>query len=113
MRIGSLCVGAGAALVLVSGRVTAQERWELSCRNDNRGDWSNERFCDIREQSIRPGGGPIKVDAHPNGEVRIVGWDRDEIVLRSKVTAQARTDSRAEDIAREVQVKVHGLTISA
>jgi len=45
--------------------------------------------------------------------VRIVGWDRDEILLRSKITTQARTDSRAEDLAREVEIKVHGLEISA
>jgi len=113
MRIVSLCLAAGA-FVLVTAGASAQERWELSCRDHYRNDWGNgERFCDIREQTIRPGSGPIRVDAHPNGGVTIVGWDRDEIRLRSKITTQARTESRAEDIAREVEIKVRGLEISA
>ncbi len=106
---GLLIAGLGAALVTSTG--AAQERWNLTCRDRDRSDWG-ERFCDIREQTIRPGRGPIKINAHPNGGVTIVGWGKNEIVLRARVTAQARTEDRAADIARQVEIQVHGLEIS-
>jgi len=111
MRIRTFAV-AGLALLAQASVARGQARWDLTCRDRDRGDWG-ERFCDIREQRITPGSGPIRVTAHPNGGVTVVGWDRDEIVLRAKVTARARTDERAEAIGRDVRIQVRGTDISA
>jgi hypothetical protein len=103
-------IGLGTALAVSSA--AAQERWDLSCRDRDHSDWGRG-YCDIQEQTIRPGRGAIRVNAHPNGGVTVIGWDRDEIVLRSKITARARTEDRAEEIGREVRVRVRGTEIDA
>lgn len=112
LRIG-LPLAALTVLLAGPGTAAAQRHREadrMSCRNDHDGDWG-ERYCDIREQRVRPGG-TIKVDASPNGGVTVIGWDRNEIVVRTKITANARSESRARDIAAEVKVQIDGTTIS-
>jgi hypothetical protein len=114
MRTGGLVtIGLGLSLVaLVATTGAAQQRWSLNCRERDHSDWGYG-YCDIREQTIEPGRGTIRVNAHPNGGITVVGWDRDEIVLRAKVTARARSEERAEDLGKQVQIEVRGLEISA
>jgi hypothetical protein len=84
----------------------------FSCRDDDHGDRWGARFCTVEEQRIRPGG-TIRVNAGPNGGVSVVGWDRNEIEVRSKITARGRTDERAEDLGRAVRLVIEGTEISA
>ena len=109
LALGLLC------LVSVTSSALAQRargEWRMSCRDHEDDDWG-ETYCDIKEQTLRPGTGPIRVDAHPNGGVAVVGWDKNEILLCSKITAHARSEEDARALAGEVRIQVSGNTISA
>ncbi|MEO8450815.1 MAG: DUF4097 family beta strand repeat-containing protein [Gemmatimonadota bacterium] len=104
-----------AALSLHPETMTAQRYQEsdrMTCRDGDYHGGNGERYCDIREQRVRPGG-TIKVDASPNGGVTVIGWDRNEILVRTKITANARSEARAREIAEEVTVRIDGTSISA
>jgi len=75
----------------------------LDCRD--RDGWSDRRetYCTIVERTIRPGRS-LRINAHPNGGVTVVGWDRREVELRAKVQAYARSARDAEDLVRDVEI---------
>lgn len=93
---------AGAADV----RLATDDSW---CREGR--DWDRDgdrvRHCEVREATWRPDG-VIKADARPNGGVQAKGWDRDEVRLRVRVTATARTAEDARAIAQQVRVETDG-----
>lgn len=75
--------------------------------------WSDDdskRYCEVREILITDGRERIAVDAGKNGGIRVEGWNRDEIRLRVKVVANARTEAAAEELARAVTIET-GATI--
>ena len=99
--------------LVVGGSVPSamgQDRWGPSCRDDDDNGWG-ERFCTVEGRTLRAGG-VIRVDAHPNGGVTVVGWDRTEIGLKARVQARARDSERAEELARAVRLNVTGTEIS-
>ena len=102
-----------AALSLASGMALAQKKTESSmdCRN-----WGgNDRLqnhCEIKEQTV-PVGGAITVDAGKNGGVSVKGWDRSEILVRTRVQTAAPTQAEAEEIAKQIRVETGGLRIHA
>ena len=98
------------ALGLIAAAPLAAQR-NMSCREDSGDDWG-ERYCNIEERTIRVGG-TIRVNAHPNGGVTVIGWDRNEIELRAKISARARRSDRAEEIGTSVRLVIDGTDISA
>jgi hypothetical protein len=87
-----------------------QDRWGPTCRDDYDDRWG-ERHCSIETRTLRPGG-ILRINAHPNGGVTVVGWDRREIGLKARVQARARDADRAEEIARSIQLNISGTDIS-
>lgn len=80
----------------------------------DRGDWGRgERHCEVREERLAPFGGPLVVDARPNGGVRVEAWDQNEILVRAVVNAQAETEADAARIASEVRVEIGGGRVAA
>jgi len=75
----------------------------LDCRD--RDNWSSRRetYCTIVERTIRPARS-LRINAHPNGGVTVIGWDRREVELRAKVQAYARSVRDAEDLVRDVEI---------
>jgi hypothetical protein len=71
-----------------------------------------ETVCDERDFGWR-GGGPVSVDAGPNGGVTVVGWDRDSVDVMITVHARARTVEEARDLIAEVRVERSGGTLRA
>ena len=53
----------------------------------------------------------IRIDAHPNGGVTIVGTDGNQIQLKAMIQASGRTDERARDIGEAVRLVLEGTTI--
>jgi hypothetical protein len=83
---------------------------DLSCN-----DGGNDRrasFCEIRQDRIG-GANPLDVDATPNGGIHIRGWDRGDVLIRSKVVAQARTDADARRIVSGVRIDTSGGRVRA
>ncbi len=83
-----------------------KSKGSLECRDN----WHNDRLmshCEIREQTV-PAGGTLTVDARKNGGVSVKGWDRSEVLVRSKVQAAATTKSEAHDLAKQVRIETAG-----
>ena len=104
-----------AALLLFSaGTVGAQsrdaQRWLDDCRS---GRWNRDRdqYCDVREQTI-PARSKIRVDGHSNGGIEVIGSDRSDILIISRIQAQAGSSSEAKEIADQIKIEV-GDEISA
>ncbi|MGE0439295.1 MAG: DUF4097 domain-containing protein [Gemmatimonadales bacterium] len=108
MRIPVVLLAATVIPLLGAAPAAAQ----LSCRDTERSSRWGERFCTMETRTLRAGG-TIKVLASPNGGVTVIGWDRNEIELRAKITASARSDDRAEEIGRGVRIQTSGTEIEA
>lgn len=73
--------------------------------------WRSDRLashCEMREQTQSATGGVISVDAGKNGGVSVKGWDRNEILVRSRVQAYSTTQSEAEALAKQIIVQTGG-----
>jgi hypothetical protein len=79
------------------------------CRDNG---WDDDyRFCEVREQTMAAG--PLTVDAGRNGGIRVEGSDRNDIHIRAVVTAHARSEGDAKQLASGVQVVVGGGRVSS
>jgi hypothetical protein len=98
---------------LTAGVVSAQKRTEGSMRcDDGRQDNRLQNHCEINEQTLSPGG-KITVDGRENGGMSIKGWERNEILLRSRIQTRAPTQPEADQLAKEVRIESAGLNIHA
>ncbi len=102
-----------AAISLASSSDLAQKKaaGPMECGDS----WHYDRLqnhCEIREQAL-PVGGMITVDAGRNGGVSVKGWDKGEILVRSRVQTAAPTQGEADALAKEVRVDTAGLRIHA
>ena len=75
--------------------------------------WDDDyyRTCEVREESMAAQ--PLTVDAGRNGGIMVQGWDRNEILVRAIVSANARSEADAKQLASEVQVQVAGGKVSS
>src|SRR5262245_28640595 len=104
-----------AGAILLTGTASAQtpdqgRRDEDLCRDAG---WDDDsyRTCEVREESMAAQ--PLTVDAGRNGGIRVEGWDRNEILVRAIVTANARNEADAKQLASAVQIQVAGGKVSA
>lgn len=104
--VAAISLGFGWAAA-PSMTVRPQDDW---CRDGYSGDrgW----FCEVREFTMAPGD-LRRVDAAPNGGISVEGWSRNEVLVRAKVQAYARTDGDAEEIVSEIQLGTSGGRLDA
>jgi DUF4097 and DUF4098 domain-containing protein YvlB len=84
----------------------------LTCNNNG---WEGDRqvtHCEIREVTV-PASGAISVDARKNGGVSIKGWDRNELLVRSRVQTRSPTQVEAETLAKQITIQTAGGKIFA
>jgi hypothetical protein len=120
MRRGSptrLAVAVLTLLALPAVPVSAQRRsdprdWEVDCSR-SWGDRDTERVCSITETTISASGGTLDVDGRMNGGVTVLGENRRDVLVRTKIEANARTESRAEEISRAIRIHTDGGRIYA
>lgn len=87
-------------------RSRSPERWLEDCREGRfSGDRDREQYCDVRQQTI-PARSQLRVDGRENGGIVVVGADRNDILVISKIQAQAGSESDAKDIASRIQIEV-------
>jgi hypothetical protein len=98
-----LLVAAGGTSA--GAQVRSADRWLDDCRRGRwRGD-DREQYCDVREQTI-PARARLRVDGRDNGGVEVIGWDRNEILVRSKIQARADSESEAKALADQIRIDV-------
>ncbi|MEZ5290789.1 MAG: hypothetical protein R2745_06880 [Vicinamibacterales bacterium] len=79
-----------------------------------RDDWgSRGRACEVRDTRLPAPGGPLTVDASPNGGIRVEGWDQPDVLVRAVVRTQADSDDEARALLPRVSVTAAGTTVSA
>lgn len=101
---------------LAPGRAFAQSsdaEWLENCRDERSGRHERrEKFCEVRETRVRASGGTISMEGLRNGGISATGWDRDSIVVKTRLSVQARTESAAREIAGRVRTVISGSTVT-
>ena len=77
------------------------------------GDRDTERVCNITETTIAAPGGTLFVDGRTNGGVTVFGTSRRDILVRAKISTNARSRERAEALAEEIKIHTDGGRIYA
>lgn len=105
------------ALVVVAsliqpGKALAQRSdadWLDDCRS-GRGDRSGRRevYCEVRATGVRSPSGTISMEGLRNGGVSVTGWNRDSLVVRTRIRVTARSESEAREVARQVRTTIRG-----
>ncbi len=70
------------------------------------------RACEIRESHMSAGS-RLDVDAAPNGVIRVVAWDKKEILVRAKVEAWGESKNEAEATIAQVKVVAENQRVRA
>ena len=89
------------AVVMVTLSAQVNRTDDFSC-NDIGNNRRLESFCEIREEMFS--GNAIDVDASPNGGIRVIGWDRNDVQVRARVVAWARSEQEARNLGGSVTV---------
>lgn len=92
------------ATAVMAFPVQAQESAKEWAEDCDIGDSRSETFCEVREYTV-PASGSLRVDAHPNGGIKVYAWDRNEVKVVARVGAWARTEEEARELAGEVKVE--------
>jgi hypothetical protein len=106
--VAAALVGAGTAQS--RGRVTTRTG-SLSC-NDRDRDSDRVTRCEVREDTIG-GANPLDIDAGRNGGIRVLGWDRGDVLVRARIEAQADTDADARRLVAGVRIDTSGGRVRA
>lgn len=89
------------------------ERFLGDCDDISWGDRDRERFCEVRDVTLKPPTTRLTVDGHQNGSVRLYGWDRNEVLVRALVQAWGDQREDAQALAREIRVETDADQIRA
>jgi hypothetical protein len=106
-----------ALAFVVAGSATAvsAQSWERSndgwC-DENWGGRDQERSCMVLSASIADPG-MLSVDGGANGGVSVEGWSGSGVEVEAKVWANARNESRAEELAEAVSIVARGGNLRA
>ncbi len=94
------------SILILSGEVFAGN-WEKVDGSS----WCSEKFsfftdsvCEVRQIKINETWDKIKVDASPNGSIKVEGWEKDSIMIEARVQASARSKKKAEAIISEIEI---------
>jgi DUF4097 and DUF4098 domain-containing protein YvlB len=97
-------------LLLAMAPLTLAEEGKFNC--DTHSGWEAESYCEMHEVTI-PGTGALNVDGGANGGVSVKGWDRGEILVRSRTRVWNRNHDEAKQIASHIRVDTTGGRIHA
>ena len=97
---------------LLAQRRNAVRDWTLSCSNRRYGD-DGERSCNMVEKTIAFPSGAIEVDSRINGGITVVGENRRDVLVRARVEARARSQSRADRLVEDVEIRTSNGRITA
>lgn len=96
--------------VAAQQRETRADRWLRNCDDY---DSDRERFCEVRDVTMRTPARGLFVDGRENGGVSFYGWDRNEVRVRALIQTWADSRSEAESLAKEVKIETDGDRVRA
>jgi DUF4097 and DUF4098 domain-containing protein YvlB len=108
-----ICVTATIAIGLAAAGLTqAQSRNQGFGRSpdawcDDTGNRNRASHCEVRDETIG-GANPLDVDAGHNGGIRVRGWDRGDVLVRSRIVGTADSDAEARRIVSGVRIETAG-----
>jgi len=83
--------------------------WLAQCREQDGGRY---RHCEVRPVAMA-GGGPLHVDARPNGGVQVTGWDEARIAGSARIQIQADNEADARALAGSIVIDSGGGALRA
>ena len=98
-------------LTALTAAAQTEKKGSLACRDN----WYSDRLvghCDIREQQLAASGS-ISVDGRQNGGISIKGWDRGDVLIRTRVQTAAMTQNEADELAKQIRIETSGAKIFA
>lgn len=112
-RSASLVFLASLAGAWSGAELGAQERerveeWLRECREHES---RYARHCEIREYTLPAGAAALRVDAGPNGSIRVAAWEGRDVRVIAKVQVQARSESEVREMAEDVRVELDGRSV--
>ena len=93
-------------------RETRAARFMRNCDN-SRGDRDSERFCEVRDVSLRAPASRLVVDGRDNGGVTFYGWDKNEVLVRALIQTHGDDGAEAQALARDIKIETDGDRIRA
>lgn len=111
IRFDVLAVMLLAAAVPLHAQVSWQ-RGDQSWCEGNRAGRDTESFCEVLTTTMASTGN-LEVDGGANGGIHVESWDGDRVEVRARVSANAPSAERAEEIARAIEISVDGGRIGA
>ena len=101
-----------AILCLSCAALAQRQERGMTCDNNWSGRGDGQRHCEIKELPLAASG-IVKVDGRQNGGVSVKGWDRNDILVRARIEAQAPTESEAHALGNQVRIETAGANIYA
>ncbi len=109
----AIIVLAGVIPPVRAGAQDSDSEWLSNCREDRGGRWDRrDTYCEIRTATARPSGEVISMEGLRNGGVQVTGWDRNEMAIKTRIRAQARSQSEARSIASRIRTVISGSTVT-
>lgn len=105
-RFALIALTAGLALPAVAhAQQDRAQQWLSDCRDH--GGWGDRgRYCDVRNFTVDHPDASIRVDAGPNGGVRVFGWDKPSMLVVARIQANGDDDAAARDVAGRIKLDV-------
>lgn len=87
------------------------DEWLRNCRDND--DEDRVPFCEVRVERFPATGGTLAVDAAPNGGVKVVAWDRNEIEVHARIGTRARSEAEARQLAEAIDLEMNASRVHA
>jgi DUF4097 and DUF4098 domain-containing protein YvlB len=98
-------------------RRDSDDDWLARCERDSnrssRSRYDNYRACDVRVETIESRVRSLRINPGQNGGASVIGWDRSEIEVHSRIQSQARDQRDADDALRDITISTRGGEIRA
>lgn len=104
----AVTLGAFPLLAQQGGRA---ERFMRNCDDWDNGD--RERFCEVRDVTLKAPQRALYVDGRENGGVSFYGWDKNEVLVRALIQTTGDTRAEAQDLAKRITVQTDGDRVRA
>jgi hypothetical protein len=109
LSVALLCA---AAPLIAQQTETRADRFIRDC-DRYYGDRDRERFCEVRDVTIKAPSRSLFVDGRDNGGVSFYGWDKNEVLVRALIQASADSRADAQALAKDIKIDTDGDRVRA